>query len=62
THPAWPLRTAELTELDDGLVASVGLGHLVTGAPDHVLFSDGVPVSFALRRVTGQLDSVSSKE
>jgi uncharacterized protein YqjF (DUF2071 family) len=59
-HPAWPLRTAELTELDDGLVASVGLGHLVTGAPDHVAFSDGVPVSFAAAR--GQLDSVSSKE
>ena len=46
THPAWPLRTAEVTELDDGLVASVGLGHLVHGPPDHVLFSDGVPVSF----------------
>lgn len=45
-HPAWPLRTAEVVELDDGLRASVGLGRLCGRAPDHVLFSDGVPVSF----------------
>lgn len=45
-HPAWPLRTAEVVELDDGLRASVGFGHLAGRAPDHVLFSDGVPVSF----------------
>jgi uncharacterized protein len=49
-HPAWPLRTAEVVELDDGLRASVGLGGLVGRAPDHVLFSDGVPVSFGLPR------------
>lgn len=47
-HPAWPLRTAEVVELDDGLRASVGLGGLAGRAPDHVLFSDGVPVSFGL--------------
>ncbi len=46
THPAWPLRTAEVTELDDGLVPSVGLGHLTGRPPDHVAFSDGVAVSF----------------
>lgn len=45
-HPPWPLRTAAVTELDDGLVASVGLGHLIPGPPDHLLFSDGVPVAF----------------
>ncbi len=45
-HPAWPLRTAEVVELDDGLRASVGLGRLTDRPPDHVLFSDGVPVSF----------------
>ncbi|WP_218596306.1 YqjF family protein [Pseudonocardia oceani] len=50
-HPPWPLRTAEITELDDGLVASVGLGHLVHGPPDHVLFSDGVPVCFGFPTV-----------
>lgn len=46
THPAWPLSSAEVTGLDDGLVTSVGLGHLTGRPPDHVLFSDGVPVSF----------------
>lgn len=45
-HPPWPLRTAEVLRLDDGLVASVGLGALAAREPDHVLFSDGVPVSF----------------
>jgi uncharacterized protein YqjF (DUF2071 family) len=45
-HPAWPLRTAEAEELDDELVASVGLGHLARRPPDHVAFSDGVPVRF----------------
>jgi len=45
-HPAWPLRRAEVVELDDGLRASVGLGRVTARPPDHVLFSDGVPVSF----------------
>lgn len=56
-HPPWPLRGAELTGFDDGLVASVGLDHLVSGPPEHVVFSDGVAVSFAFP----QLVSVSSK-
>jgi uncharacterized protein YqjF (DUF2071 family) len=47
-HPAWPLRRAEVVELDDGLRASVGLGGATARPPDHVLFSDGVPVSFGL--------------
>jgi len=51
-HPVWPLRSAELLELDDGLVASVGLGDLARRPPDHVAFSDGVPVSFG-RPTTG---------
>lgn len=45
-HPPWPLRTAEVVALDDGLRASVGLGHPTDRPPDHVLFSDGVPVAF----------------
>ncbi|MCX6464464.1 MAG: DUF2071 domain-containing protein [Pseudonocardiales bacterium] len=47
-HPAWPLRTAEVLELDDGLMRSVGLGDLAARPPDHVLWSDGVPVSFGM--------------
>jgi uncharacterized protein len=45
-HPAWPLRSAELVEFDDELLASVGLGHLTSRPPDHVVFSDGVPIRF----------------
>jgi len=47
-HPAWPLRTAEVLALDDGLRGSVGLGGLGNRPPDHVMFSAGVPVSFGL--------------
>lgn len=47
-HPAWPLRTAELLALDDGLVGSVGLGDLARRPPDHVVFSDGVDVAFGM--------------
>ena len=42
THEPWPLRAAELLELDDGLVEAVGLPK-PTGEP-RVLFSDGVRV------------------
>jgi uncharacterized protein YqjF (DUF2071 family) len=47
-HPPWPLRTAELLALDDGLMAAAGLGDLARRQPDHVAFSDGVPVEFGL--------------
>jgi uncharacterized protein YqjF (DUF2071 family) len=47
-HPEWPLRTAELLDLDDGLVAAAGLGDLARRPPDHVSFSDGVAVRFGL--------------
>jgi uncharacterized protein len=49
-HPTWPLRHAELLDLDDGLVAAAGLGDLVRRPPDHVAFSAGVPVRFAMPR------------
>lgn len=47
-HPPWPLRHAELVDLDDGLVRSVGLGGLAGRPPDHVAFSDGVHTLFGL--------------
>ena len=44
-HPQWPLRSAELLTLNDGLVAATGLPAL-TRPPDSVLYSPGVPVTF----------------
>lgn len=46
THEPWPLRTAEVLALDDGLVAAAGLGDLTRRPPDHVAFSDGVTATF----------------
>lgn len=46
THVTWPLRAAELVELDDGRVASTGIGPLTARPPDHVAFSDGVAAAF----------------
>jgi uncharacterized protein YqjF (DUF2071 family) len=46
THQPWPLRTAEVLELDDGLVAAAGFGDLARRPPDHVVFSDGVATVF----------------
>ncbi len=47
-HPTWPLHDAEVLELDDQLVASVGLPDLSTRPPDHVAFSPGVRTTFGL--------------
>lgn len=47
-HGHWPLHDAELLDLDDGLVRSVGLGDLATGSPDQVAFSPGVHTRFGL--------------
>jgi uncharacterized protein len=44
-HPASPLRSAEVLELDEDLVAAAGLPGAM-GAPASVLFSFGVPVWF----------------
>jgi uncharacterized protein YqjF (DUF2071 family) len=46
THQSWPLRDAELLELDDGLVAAAGLPGVTERAPDHVAFSEGVQAEF----------------
>jgi uncharacterized protein len=45
-HVAWPLRRAEVLELDDGLLGASGLGDLARRPPDHVAFSDGVAATF----------------
>jgi uncharacterized protein len=44
-HPRWPLHRAELLDLDDSLVPAAGLPAM-TGPPDSVLYSPGVPVTF----------------
>ena len=46
THEPWPLTNAELVELEDDLVAMVGLPALTSRPPDSVLFSRGVRTDF----------------
>ena len=45
-HGRWPLRAAELLELDDGLLAAAGFADLPARPPDSVLFSPGVDATF----------------
>ena len=45
-HEPWPVADAEVLELDDGLMASVGLPGLADRPPDHVGFSPGVHTDF----------------
>jgi uncharacterized protein YqjF (DUF2071 family) len=47
-HEPWPLRRAELTALDDELLAAAGVPGVSTRAPDSVLYSDGVRTRFGL--------------
>lgn len=49
SHEPWPLHPAELTDLDDNLVAAAGIA--VNGPPESVLFSPGVRTRFGLPRV-----------
>lgn len=48
THTPWPLYRAQLTQLEDELVASAGIN--VTGPPESVLFSPGVRTQFGRPR------------
>lgn len=48
THGAWPLYRAQLTGLEDELVAAAGI--TVTGPPESVLFSPGVRTQFGRPR------------
>ena len=52
THEPWPLRPAELHDLDDGLVAAAGIG--VDGPPESVLYSPGVRTRFGRPRVVAE--------
>ena len=45
-HQPWPLQDAAILELDDQLVASVGLPGVTGAPPDHVAFSEGVHAEF----------------
>jgi uncharacterized protein YqjF (DUF2071 family) len=47
-HEAWPIHDAAVVALEDGLMTSVGLGHLARRPPDHVAFSPGVHTDFGL--------------
>jgi uncharacterized protein len=49
-HEPWPLHDAEVVDLDDGLLGSVGFGDLAGRAPDQVAFSPGVHTDFGLPR------------
>lgn len=46
SHERWPLHDAELVDLHDELVASVGFPDLAGREPDHVAFSPGVHTEF----------------
>ncbi len=45
-HSPWDLRSAELVDLDDGLVAAAGLGDVAARTPDRVRFATGVRTTF----------------
>jgi uncharacterized protein YqjF (DUF2071 family) len=46
SHGRWPLRSAEVTRLDDDLLAAAGFTDLAARPPDSVLFSAGVDAVF----------------
>ncbi len=66
-HGPWPLVSAELLHLDDGLLAAAGLPGLAARPPDSVLFSPGVltqfsgarPISQPTRRIVAKPRGVS---
>ncbi|WP_369052647.1 YqjF family protein [Kineococcus terrestris] len=49
-HEEWPLRRADVLDLDDELLAAAGFPGLASRPPDHVAFSDRVTTRFALPR------------
>lgn len=51
THPAWPLRRAELLHLEDSLVAAAGLPGVVTEEPVSVMLGGPVHTTFGLPRL-----------
>jgi uncharacterized protein len=55
-HEPWPLRDVELLELDDHLMASVGLPELADRPPDQLAFSPGVHTEFGWPRPSSDPD------
>ncbi|HKH07523.1 MAG TPA: DUF2071 domain-containing protein [Agromyces sp.] len=53
SHAPWPLRRAELLELDDELLAAAGFPGLAGRAPDSVLASPGVLARFSAAEPVG---------
>ena len=51
THAPWPLRSAELLECDDGLLAAAGFAGIAAGPPESVLWSPGVRTKFGVPRL-----------
>lgn len=51
THPAWPLRRAELLHLEDSLVAAAGLPGVVAEEPVSVMLGGPVHTTFGLPRL-----------
>ena len=49
-HEEWPLRSASVLALEDGLLAAGGFPGLADRAPDHVAFARRVTTRFALPR------------
>ena len=49
-HEPWPLHDAEVTDLDDTLLATAGFPALAGRLPDHVAYSPGVSVRFGWPR------------
>lgn len=49
-HEPWPLHDAEVVDLEDELLGSVGFEDLAGRAPDQVAFSPGVHTDFGLPR------------
>ncbi|QCR20656.1 YqjF family protein [Agrococcus sp. SGAir0287] len=50
-HEPWPLRTAELVHLDDGLLEAAGFEGVATRTPESVLVASRVSTSFTLPTV-----------
>lgn len=46
-HPPWALRSAEVVELDETLLAAAGLAGLASRPPDSVLFTPGGDVRYS---------------
>lgn len=60
-HEPWPLRSAELVHLDDGLLAAAGFPGVAGRAPDSVLVAARVSTSFTLPTTIADVGCTSSR-